>query len=94
MFSQYEIVSKWKEIEAIMIQLTPVENQSTLKKMIDYLEDLNIINNEDYQNIKQLLSYRNSLVHSTNEKDLIPNKQSKELIKKADDIIKKLKLLI
>lgn len=49
---QYEIISKWKELEAIMVQLTPVEKHPILKEMIDYLNDLNIINQEDCQNIK------------------------------------------
>lgn len=92
--SQFEIVSKWKELEAIMIQLTPIESQSTLKNMINYLEELNIINSMDCIYIRELLNYRNLLVHSTNEKEIISIKQSKELVRKADDIIKKLKKLI
>lgn len=91
---QYEIISKWKELEAIMVQLTPVEKQSTLKEMIDYLNDLNIINQEDCQNIKNLLNYRNVLVHSSSKADLFSQEQSKELLKNADEIIKKLKLLV
>lgn len=75
-------------------QLTPVEKQSTLKEMIDYLNDLNIINQEDCQNIKNLLNYRNVLVHSSSKADLFSQEQSKELLKNADEIIKKLKLLV
>lgn len=92
--SHYEILNKWKEIEAIIIQLTPEEKQSTLKKMMDYLEEIKILNAEDRLNINLLLNYRNRLVHSSYEKGELSSKESKELIKKADDIIQKLKLLI
>lgn len=93
-FTHYEILNKWKEIEAIIIQLTPEEKQSTLKKMLDYLEEIKILNAEDRLNINLLLNYRNKLVHFSNEKEELSSKESKELIKKADDIIQKLKLLI
>lgn len=94
LLAHYEIISKWKELEAIIIQLTPEENQSTLKKMIDYLEEIKIINTEDCLTINLLLNYRNRLIHSSNEKEVISLKESKELIKKVDDIIQKLKLLV
>lgn len=92
--SHYEILNKWKEIEAMIIQLTPEEKQSTLKKMMDYLEEIKILNAEDRLNINLLLNYRNRLVHSSYEKGELSSKESKELIKKADEIIQKLKLLI
>lgn len=94
LLTHYEIISKWKELEAIIIQLTPEENQSTLKKMIDYLEEIKIINTEDCLTINLLLNYRNRLVHSLNEKEVISLKESKDLIKKVDEIIQKLKKLV
>ena len=92
--SHYEIISKWKELEALIIQLTPEEKQGTLKEMIGYLKETNIINSDDTLMIREILNYRNRIVHSSIEDDKPSLEYTRQLLKKTNEIIQKLKKII
>lgn len=63
--NNYEYVSLWKELEGLMIQLSPDNIPSSPSKLIQYLVTNNFISSEDENAIRTLLRLRNEAVHST-----------------------------
>ena len=59
----YEIVNKWKEVEALIRELTPDESSYSLQSMMENLKETNIISDEDFIQIEKLLVLRNQVVH-------------------------------
>lgn len=90
----YQIVDKWKEIEALVRELTPEEGKISLLPMIENLEQNRIISDKDVEYIKQLLSVRNKIVHIREYENTLSAEEKKKIILQADKIINKLKKLI
>lgn len=89
--SSYEIVNKWKEIEALVNELTPEKNKMSLFSMIKNLEETNIISEKDVEEIKQLLKLRNQIVHEQNFENNLSEKELRDIILRSDKIIYKMK---
>lgn len=92
--SSYEVVNKWKEIEALIHQLTPEENVLSLASMLSNLKETKIISDKDIETINRLLSIRNQVVH---EQDKIINLSQSELRSifiEANKIISKMKKIV
>ena len=68
--------------------------QGTLKEMIGYLKETNIINSDDTLMIREILNYRNRIVHSSIEDDKPSLEYTRQLLKKTNEIIQKLKKII
>lgn len=63
--SPYEIIDKWKTIEALINELTPEEITPSLFEMIHHLYEGNIITSQDLDVINVLRKARNNIVHSS-----------------------------
>lgn len=62
--SPYEIIDKWKTIEALINELTPEETTLSLSSMIHHLYEGNIITSQDLDTINVLRIARNNIVHT------------------------------
>ena len=89
--SSYEIINKWKEIEGLIHELTPSEENLSLDSMIEYLYNNSILMADDVEVIYKLLEKRNQIVHDPNKKYNVSQEEFKPLLLQADDVIKKLK---
>lgn len=88
--SSYEIVNKWKEIEALVNELAPEKNQLSLFSMIKNLEETNIISEKDIEEMKQLLKLRNQIVHEQNFENNLSEKELRDIILRSNKIIYKM----
>lgn len=86
----YEIISKWKEIEALLYQLTPPNEKFSLSSMIKYLKKLNLFSQEEIEIIFKLLEIRNVILHSQ-KNVVLPEKEMREMLSVIDKIITKMK---
>lgn len=92
--SLFEVVNKWKELEALMVQLTPEDNQFGFRSAIDYLSENNMISHTEHNQIMELLQLRNKIVHEQEENLDISSKELRSVITTADSLIRKLSKLI
>lgn len=92
--SPYEIVNKWKEIEALINQLTPEKDSLSLTSMIANLKESRIISDQDQEFINQLLHIRNKAVHSRDIEDSISQTELRSILVRADEVIVKMRKLI
>lgn len=87
----YELVSLWKELEGLMIQLSPDNTPSSPSKLIQYLSENNFISEKDKNSITTLLKLRNETVHSTTSPRLeLTHEEYSSLVKSIRNIITKL----
>lgn len=90
--SPYQLINKWKEIEALINELTPREIDS-LSAMIANLSESGIINHSDVEIINKMLLMRNIVVHEKNPK--LPKEEDIRFsLQQADKLISKLKKLL
>lgn len=89
----YEVISKWKEIEALVHELTPEEDSLSLSSMMTNLKDTKIISDQDILTIYQLLNVRNQIVHGQNEKYDLSQTELRAILLQADKVISKMKKL-
>ena len=92
--SPYEVINKWKEIEALVHELTPEENELSLSSMITNLKDTNIISGQDIEIINQFLTVRNLIVHGQDNKYNLPQVELRSILLQADKIILKMRKLV
>lgn len=89
-YFNYDIVNTWKQIEGLLIQLTPTEENVTLNNMISSLLDLKLLSKDDALSIKKLLRLRNQIVHSDNVEKQYTTNEIQSLLSDAHKIIRKL----
>lgn len=94
MISLYEIINKWKEIEALVHELTPDEAELSLSSMVKNLWDTKIISEEDVETINCLLNLRNQIVHSPERECKLSQAELRAILMKSDKIIAKMKKLV
>lgn len=92
--SSYEIVNKWKEMEALINQLTPEKEQLSLSSMILNLESAKILSQEDTVIIEQLLNMRNQIVHQQNRDVNYSQKELRSIFVQADRVISKMNKIV
>lgn len=90
----YEIISLWKELEGLMIQLAPDISMTSSTNLIRFLVENNFISDSDENTIKSLLKLRNQAVHSNSPILDISYEESILIIKDARTIISKLNNLV
>lgn len=91
----YELVSLWKELEGIMIQLSPDNTPSSPSILIQYLLENDFISEKDENSIRTLLRLRNETVHSTTSSGLkLTHDEYSSLIKNIRYIITKLNNIV
>lgn len=89
--SSYEIINKWKEMEGLIHELTPSEEDLSLDSMIQYLKKNDVLTDADVEIVYKLLEIRNRIVHSSDEKYNVSQIEYKPFLLQADEVIKKLK---
>ena len=92
--SSYEIINKWKELEALINQLTPEKEQLSLSSMVLKLEETKIISKEDTIFINQLLNIRNQIVHKQNNDINLSQNELRSILMHIDEVISKMKKLV
>lgn len=92
--SPYEVVNKWKEIEALVHELTPEEDTLSLSSMVSNLKDTQIISEQDIKIINQLLNIRNQIVHGQDNKYSLSQEELRSLLLQTDKIISKMKKIV
>ena len=92
--SPYEVINKWKEIEALVHELTPEEDTLSLSSMVSNLKDTQIISEQDIEIINQLLNIRNQIVHGQDNKYSLSQAELRTIFLQADKIISKMKKLV
>lgn len=92
--SPYEVINKWKEIEALVHELTPEEDTLSLSSMVSNLKDTQIISEQDIEIINQLLNIRNQIVHGQDNKYNLSQAELRTILLQADKIILKMKKLV
>jgi len=88
--SYYVLINKWKEIEALIIQLTPAEYQRGNNNMVEYLRKNKMISNDEENEIFELLQTRNNIVHVPEDNIQISKEELQEQINVANKLITKL----
>lgn len=94
MISHYEIINKWKEIEALVHELTPNEATLSLSSMLKNLMDTKIISQQDSETINRLLNIRNQIVHGIDGKYELSQSDLRNILMQSDKIIAKMKKLV
>ena len=92
--SPYEVVNKWKEIEALVHELTPDSETLSLSSMVKNLEDTKIISKQDVEAINQLLKIRNQIVHGPDNKCDLSQAELRTILIQTNKIIAKMKKMV
>lgn len=90
----YEIVSLWKELEGLMVQLSPENHIASPSQLTEYLVNNDIISNDDEDTIQELLKLRNKIVHNIQPAASTSFEEITLIIKKIRVIISKLNTFI
>lgn len=92
--SPFEVVNKWKEIEALVHELTPEKDMLSWSSMINNLKDAKIISEKDVNVINRLLNIRNQIVHRQNKKYDLSQAEMRNTFTQVNEVISKLKKLV
>lgn len=92
--TSYEVINKWKEIEALIHELTPEENVFSLSSMLTNLKDTKIISEQDIQIINRLLGIRNQIAHGKNAECDVSQTELRNILLQTDKIIAKMKKIV
>lgn len=89
-YFNYKIINIWKQIEGLLVQLTPVEENLSLNRMISNLMDLKLLSENDALTINKILNLRNQVVNSNNIEKSYTTNEIQKLLRDSNNIIKKL----
>ena len=92
--SPYEVVDRWKEIEALIIQLNPNKDRMSLHSMISNLHEVGILSEQDSETINELLLARTAIVHTRKADLMLSPKELRMRLIEAEEIISRLKKLV
>lgn len=92
--SSYEVLNKWKEIEALINELTPDNDAHSLSAMLANLAETKIISERDLNTINQLLKIRNQIVHTPEDSYNLSQADLRSLLMDADKTIARMKKLV
>lgn len=92
--SPYEVINKWKEIEALVRELTPEESTLSFPSMMRNLKDTKIISDEDIVIIDKLRKFRNQISHDPADKVDLPQTELRKILLQADTVIAKMKKIL
>lgn len=89
---EYEIISKWRDIEGLASDFSMTANVMTPSSAITFLRQNGMIDVSEQETLKKLLRLRNEVVHT--KKDSISFDEAENLLKETDKIINKLKMVL
>ncbi|MBO7245284.1 MAG: hypothetical protein J6V56_00800 [Clostridia bacterium] len=87
---EFQIISTWRTIEGLVYQVSPQNDELSLRSMLNNLEQSNIISKTDIKTLNTLMYYRNKILHNTSKKIEYSAEEIKHLLDKAQEIIIKL----
>lgn len=91
-FLEYEVVTKWRELEGIVNDISLDANVKTPRSIIDFLAENRFIDENEHGTLKDFLKMRNIIVHQSNN-NYSPN-EIKIMICKIDKILDKIKKIV
>ena len=84
----YMIVLKWKEIEYLIYEIIPTQKPMSFSSMLNYLKEIEILNKQEIEQLKEIISYRNKVVHNIDLNNG-PKENANEILLVAEKIAKK-----
>ena len=91
-FLEYKVVTKWRELEGIVNDISINTSVKTPRSVIEFLLESKFIDDDEYAILKEFLKMRNNIVHSAERRYSI--EEIKTLVEKIDKIIDKLKKIV
>jgi uncharacterized protein YutE (UPF0331/DUF86 family) len=91
-FVEHKIITMWRDIDGIASDLTSDNTEIQDYTPIDKLKSDELINGEEINSLKELLSLRNKIMHERNEP--IDFSNSFDVIEKCNGILNKLKKIL
>lgn len=87
-FLEYQVIAKWRNIEAFANDISVDSGVNTTRSALDYLINMNFITKEEYSILKLFLKMRNDIVHNTQSK--YSTEEIQEGINRIDQILERL----
>jgi hypothetical protein len=89
---EYEVVTKWRELEGLVNDISINTNVKTPRSIIEFLADNHFVDENEYKLLKNFLKMRNDIVHSMGSE--YSSDEINKLIDKIDKIIEKIKKIV
>lgn len=89
---EYEVVTKWRELEGIVNDISINSQVKTPRSIIQFLIENQFVDAEESIKLKEFLKIRNNIVHATNNGYTITELKTK--IDEIDKIINKVKKIV
>ena len=89
---EYEVVTKWRELEGIVNDISINAQVKTPRSIIQFLIENQFVDDEESIKLKEFLKIRNNIVHATNNGYTITELKTK--IDEIDKIINKVKKIV
>lgn len=89
---EYEVVTKWRELEGIVNDISINSQVKTPRSIIQFLIENQFVDDEESIKLKEFLKIRNNIVHATNNGYTITELKTK--IDEIDKIINKVKKIV
>lgn len=89
---EYEIVTKWREIEGIVNDISINSQVKTPRSIIQFLIENRFIDEDESTTLKEFLKVRNNIVHSTNNR--YTTTELRTMLDDVDKIISKIKKIV
>lgn len=89
---EYEVVTKWRELEGLVNDISINTDVKTPRSIIGFLADNQFVDENEYKLLKSFLKMRNDIVHSAGS--AYSSNEINELIDKIEKIIEKIKKIV
>lgn len=89
---EYEVVTKWRELEGIVNDISINSQVKTPRSIIQFLTENQFIDNRESNILKEFLKIRNNIVHSANNS--YTTTELKAMLDEIDKIINKIKKIV
>lgn len=89
---EYEVVTKWRELEGIVNDISINLEVKTPRSIIEFLSENQFIDEIEYNILKEFLKIRNNVVHSNN--NAYATTELKTILNDIDRIIDKIKKIV
>lgn len=89
---EYEVVTKWRELEGIVNDISINSQVKTPRSIIQFLTENQFIDDKESNILKEFLKIRNNIVHSANNS--YTTTELKAMLDEIDKIINKTKKIV
>ncbi|MDE5885124.1 MAG: hypothetical protein K2H29_08650 [Oscillospiraceae bacterium] len=91
-YYEYEAIATWRELEGMVNDISINKNVKISHSIIEYLSEIQFINKEEYNILKEFLKMRNNIIHSNNNE--YSSDEIKEMLDKVNRIVDKIRKII